>query len=756
MASIIRIKRSSVSGNPTTLGAGELAYSALTDNGSNGGDRLYLGIGTETNGNAVNHLVIGGTYFTDKLDHTPGTLTPTSAIIVDADKKIDELLVDNLSLNGNTISTTNVNGDLILAPNGSGKTVVGNLYIGDSSTSLAEYIQDQTGGSLVAGLGIDLSYDDEAGTTTITAELASTSNAGVASFDDGDFTLSGTGENAVTINVERIQDIVGGMVSSNTESGISVTYDDNNGKLDFNVNDPIITIAGDVDGSATMTDLGNTTITVALDTVNSNVGTFGSTTAIPVVTVDAKGRVTAVTTSAIATSFDIAADSGTADTINGGETFTISGGEGIDTTVTNNTITIAAEVATSSNLGVATFNTASFDVTSGDVTIKTGGVSLAQLATKTTTLGTSTLTLGETTTSIAGLTELTVDNININGNEISSTDTNGDISLNPNGTGTVAVNGARITGLADPVNGTDAATKNYVDETAQGVSVKPAVRAATTADLDATYYNGASDDGVGSTLTIAATATLTIDGVSSWSRYDGILVKDQLNAFENGRYHVDVVGDGSTDWVLLRCAYCDESDEIPSSYVFVQEGNTYASTGWVALVDDAAAFDVGVDSINWIQFSGAGTYLAGDGLSITGTTFNVNVAASGGIEISADALQLKSNVAGNGLTLSSGVLAVGGTADRITVGADAIDIAATYVGQTSITTLGTIATGTWNATAIGATKGGTGLTTYTTGDIIYASASNTLSKLAAGAEGKVLQINASGVPVWGDIDGGTY
>jgi hypothetical protein len=91
MASIIRIKRSSVSGNPATLGAGELAYSALTDNGSNGGDRLYIGIGSETAGNAANHFVIGGKYFTDMLDQTPGTLTASSAIVVDSSSKINNL-----------------------------------------------------------------------------------------------------------------------------------------------------------------------------------------------------------------------------------------------------------------------------------------------------------------------------------------------------------------------------------------------------------------------------------------------------------------------------------------------------------------------------------------------------------------------------------------------------------------------------------------------------------------------------------------
>ena len=93
MASTIRIKRSATSGNPTTLAAGELAYSSLADNGSNGGERLYVGHGTETNGDAATHEVIGGKYFTEKLDHALGTLTSNSAILVDGDMKIDQIKV---------------------------------------------------------------------------------------------------------------------------------------------------------------------------------------------------------------------------------------------------------------------------------------------------------------------------------------------------------------------------------------------------------------------------------------------------------------------------------------------------------------------------------------------------------------------------------------------------------------------------------------------------------------------------------------
>lgn len=104
----------------------------------------------------------------------------------------------------------------------------------------------------------------------------------------------------------------------------------------------------------------------------------------------------------------------------------------------------------------------------------------------------------------------------------------------------------------------------------------------------------------------------------------------------------------------------------------------------------------------------------------------------------------------SGVSINDVVLDVVGTADRITVTGTStrtVDIASTYVGQTSITTLGTITTGVWNATVIGTIYGGTGLNSYTTGDILYASATNTLSKLAATTDGYVLTL-ASGIPSW--------
>ena len=94
---------------------------------------------------------------------------------------------------------------------------------------------------------------------------------------------------------------------------------------------------------------------------------------------------------------------------------------------------------------------------------------------------------------------------------------------------------------------------------------------------------------------------------------------------------------------------------------------------------------------------------------------------------------------------------ISGTANRITISGSAVDpivdIAATYVGQTTLTTLGTVATGTWNGDVVSEVYGGTNQSSYTTGDVLYASASNTLSKLPVGSNGEVLKL-AAGIPSW--------
>jgi len=212
----------------------------------------------------------------------------------------------------------------------------------------------------------------------------------------------------------------------------------------------------------------------------------------------------------------------------------------------------------------------------------------------------------------------------------------------------------RVSNLAAPVSNGDAANKLYVDEVAQGIVAKPSVEIATVSNLTATYDNG--NAGVGATLTATSNGAFPeIDGVTlatTTPGQNGVLVKNQTNAAENGRYNLTQVGDGSNPWILTRCGLCDEDDEIPGMYVFVQGGDTQAGSGWVAIVSNPDTFTIGTDNIFYTQFSGAGTYTAGAGLVLNGTVFSVD-----------------SNIAGNYLTITTGVLDVdadsSNTADKV-------------------------------------------------------------------------------------------
>lgn len=153
--SLITIKRSGVSGNPSKLRVGELAYSWAN---VEGGNRLYIGTGEERDGNASNHVVIGGKYFTDLLSAKAGTLTSNSAIIVGADKKINELITDHL------------HSDAELTIEGT-KTIVKNLYIGDENTSIEKFVKDNITSAelhLNAGAGISIEGAEKTKTISLT------------------------------------------------------------------------------------------------------------------------------------------------------------------------------------------------------------------------------------------------------------------------------------------------------------------------------------------------------------------------------------------------------------------------------------------------------------------------------------------------------------------------------------------------------------------------------------------------------------
>mgnify|MGYP003633308390 FL=1 len=170
MANLTRIKiltTGATTAAPSNIKTGELAYSYVAGTQANNGDRLYVGTGAESGGVASAVDIIGGKYFTGLLDHVHGTLTASSALITDSSSKLDRLNVDNLRLDLNTLSSTNTNGDVIVDPNGSGKTVLHNVYINGTSDSLAEFIYDTVGGAVTGGTGITVSNDDGADTSTV-------------------------------------------------------------------------------------------------------------------------------------------------------------------------------------------------------------------------------------------------------------------------------------------------------------------------------------------------------------------------------------------------------------------------------------------------------------------------------------------------------------------------------------------------------------------------------------------------------------
>jgi hypothetical protein len=183
-----------------------------------------------------------------------------------------------------------------------------------------------------------------------------------------------------------------------------------------------------------------------------------------------------------------------------------------------------------------------------------------------------------------------------------------------------------LTLSADPSASLHAATKQYVDNTASGVVAKPQVLGATTANIDATYSNGTA--GVGATLTHNTNGVFpsAAGGASGWAVGKGILVKNQTNKAQNGRYYVSDMGSVSTPYVLTRCTYCDEASEIPGAYIFVQDG-TSAGTGWIQVVEDPATFVVGTDNIDVFQFSGSGTITAGTGITVSGNEVSISTGA---------------------------------------------------------------------------------------------------------------------------------
>ena len=430
---------------------------------------------------------------------------------------------------------------------------------------------------------------------------------------------------------------------------------------------------GPITGTGTIS-IANTTVTAGSYGSASQVGTFtvnaqGQLTAAANVTITPSGigavssvsgtanEITATGTSAVVLSLP-AALTFTGKTITGG-TFNAGaiqiGGVDVVTvsatqTLTNKTLTLPV-IASISN--------------SGTVTIPTGTDTLVARTSTDTLTNKSISGSTNTLTNIANA-SLTNSSLTVGTTSISL----GSSSLTLGGLTSVAV-------TQDPTSALQLATKQYVDAVAEGLHIHASCAAATTGTLASitggtvTYNNGTA--GVGATLTLSVALTV-LDGYTLLNG-DRVLVKNEVASANNGIY---TWATGGT--VLTRATDFDTAAEMASGdFTFITNGTLYANTGWVQ-TDPVTV--VGTSPVTWVQFSGAGTYTAGTGLTLIGSQFSLTAPVT-------------------------------------------------------------------------AALGGSGYTSYTAGDMLYASASTTLSKLALGTQGYVLTAGATG-PVWSGISGGTF
>ncbi len=520
MAQTIKIKRSTSTSAPSSLTAGELAYSDASD-------KLFIG---QPSDNAV--TAIGGKVYVDMLDHTAGTLTASSAILVDASSKIDQLKTANLTIGANSITSGSGDVDIVAAANLDIDAGTINL-----ETQATEFkIIDNSATALTI---------TEGSTTYMT------------------FVTTNSGEKIVT--------------------GKSLVVDGNGSSGGVTVSDGLIDIR---------TGTGNVSkIKFYCESSNAHFQTLQ-----------------AAPHSAGASNVLVLPSAGS-----------------------NLISDTATQTLTNKTLTSPDINTPDIDGGTIDGTV-IGGSSQAAIsgttitATNTLTDGTASISSGAGT----GFTSLAVDNVSIDTNTISTTNSNGNLTLSPNGTGTIVVPAGYKNRSQFGTN--SLATKEYVDAVKQSLDIKDSALVATTAALNTTYNNS------NGTLTNNTNAAFASDGVTP-AQGSRVLVKNQTNAEENGIYSLTTAGDGSTAFVLTRADDANVASEITGgTFIFVESGTANGDNGFVFTHNGAPT--LGTTDLTVSQFSGAGQITAGDGLSKTGNQLDVND-DNITLEVNSDNLRIK-------------------------------------------------------------------------------------------------------------------
>ena len=459
------------------------------------------------------------------------------------------------------------------------------LVLGTSQTDLVQ----NRGGNVTVQVGTSGTTANtwtfaQNGSFTAPGNITTTANANVGNLNTGGQVVATgnvTGGNLVTTGTANIGNLlISGTVQGNLIPSVSNTYSLGNGTnywKDLFLSGTTITI-GDQTISANTNGvaLSNTAFLTTLSVSgNANVGNLG-TAGLVVATGNVSGG--NITTVGVVSA-----------------TGNVSGGN----------LTTAGNLSVTGNANIGNIGTAGLVVATGNVTggnINTGGIVAAT--------GNIVSNANVVTDLIAGRTSSIT---------ITATGTNQNVNLVPTGTGTVNVGNFIISNVATPLADYDAATKKYVDDVAQGLNIHDACAAATPANLATitsgtiTYNNGAS--GVGANLVVAGGTFNLIDGVNVQTSGTRILVKSEANAAHNGIY----VWSNAT--VITRAADFNSVPEVEAGdFTFVTGGSTYDNTGWV---QTDVVVTIGTDPIQFTQFSGAGAYTAGTGLTLTGSVFSI-------------------------------------------------------------------------------------------------------------------------------------